>query len=74
MRIFEIGVIEFLVQRGVVVICAGGGGIPTVIRPDGSLIGVEAVIDKDRAGALLAEELKCDMYVMLTDVQAVYTN
>ena len=74
MHIFEIKVIEFLVQQKVIVICAGGGGIPTVIRSDGSLIGVEAVIDKDRAGALLAEQLKCDVYLMLTDVKAVYRN
>lgn len=71
-HIFEIRVIEFLVKMGVIVICAGGGGIPTVYRPDGSLIGVEAVIDKDRAGALLAQELRADAYLMLTDVKAVY--
>jgi carbamate kinase len=73
-HIFEMGVIELLVQQGVIVICAGGGGIPTVLRPDGRLIGVEAVIDKDRVGALLAEELHAEAYVMLTDVDAVYTN
>lgn len=73
-HIFEIKVIEFLARSGVIVICAGGGGIPTVYRPDGSLIGVEAVIDKDRAGALLAQELQADAYVMLTDVNAVYTD
>jgi len=71
-HIFEIRVIELLVKMEVIVICAGGGGIPTIYRPDGSLIGVEAVIDKDRAGALLARELKADMYLMLTDVNAVY--
>jgi carbamate kinase len=71
-RILEIGVIEMLVNMGAIVICAGGGGIPTVVRPDGSLIGVEAVIDKDRTGALLAEELKAGFYVILTDVDAVY--
>lgn len=71
-HIFEIRVIEFLVKMGVIVICAGGGGIPTVYRPDGSLMGVEAVIDKDCAGALLAQELKADAYLMLTDVKAVY--
>lgn len=73
-HIFEINVIEYLVKMGVVVICAGGGGIPTVYRPDGSLIGVEAVIDKDRSGALLAQELHAEAYVMLTDVKAVYTD
>ena len=71
-RIFELGVIELLLSQGVVVICAGGGGIPTVCRPDGSLVGVEAVIDKDLASALLARELKADGFLMLTDVAAVY--
>jgi carbamate kinase len=71
-HIFEIKVIERLVHMGVIVICAGGGGIPTVYCKDGSLIGVEAVIDKDRAGALLAQELKADAYLMLTDVHAAY--
>lgn len=73
-HILEINVIKYLVKAGVVVICAGGGGIPTVSRPDGSLVGVEAVIDKDRAGALLAQELQAQAYLMLTDVKAVYTD
>jgi carbamate kinase len=73
-HIFELKVIEFLVRAGVIVICAGGGGIPTVYCPDGGLAGVEAVIDKDRAGALLARELQADVYLMLTDVKAVYEN
>ncbi|KPJ94711.1 MAG: carbamate kinase [Gammaproteobacteria bacterium SG8_15] len=71
-RIFELSVIELLVNQGVVVICAGGGGIPIVKREDGSLIGVEAVIDKDLASSLLARELKADALLMLTDVDAVY--
>lgn len=71
-RIFELGIIELLVNRGVIVICAGGGGIPTVQREDGSLIGVEAVIDKDLASSLLARELKADALLMLTDIDAVY--
>ena len=73
-HIFEIPVIEMLVKMGVIVICAGGGGIPIVSRPDGSLIGVEAVIDKDWAGALLAQELQAEVYMILTDVKAVYIN
>lgn len=73
-HIFEINVIEYLVKLGVVVICAGGGGIPTAYRQDGSLMGVEAVIDKDRAGALLSRELRAEAYLMLTDVKAVYTD
>lgn len=72
-RIFEIGSIELLVDGGVVVICAGGGGIPIVARDDGTLAGVEAVIDKDFASALLAEEIEADALLMLTDVDGVYS-
>lgn len=71
-RIFELSVIERLVSDGVIVICAGGGGIPTVYRKDGSLVGVEAVIDKDFASSLLARKLKADAFMMLTDVDAVH--
>ena len=71
-RIFEIRVVEWLVERGVIVICTGGGGIPTVLTPDGALVGVEAVIDKDHAGSLLARSLKAEMYLMLTDAEAVW--
>ncbi len=73
-HIFEIDAIKLLVNNGMIVICAGGGGIPTIYRPGRILEGVEAVIDKDRAGALLAQELGADAYLMLTDVKAVYTN
>jgi carbamate kinase len=72
LRIFEIRVVEWLVERGVIVICTGGGGIPTMLTPDGVLVGVEAVIDKDHAGALLARSLKADVYLMLTDAEAVW--
>ena len=72
LQILELGVIEQLVAQGVVVICAGGGGIPVVRRADGSLVGVEAVIDKDAASALLAHELDADVLLLLTDVDAVY--
>jgi carbamate kinase len=71
-RIFEIRVIEWLVERGVVVICSGGGGIPTVLTPDGVLVGVEAVIDKDHAGSLLAQTLSAETFLMLTDVEMVW--
>jgi carbamate kinase len=65
-------VIELLVGQGVTVICAGGGGIPVVERQDGSLAGVEAVIDKDLASALLARQLGADHLLLLTDVDGVY--
>jgi len=73
-RIFEIRPIRWLLERGTVVICAGGGGIPTMYKPgtERELIGVEAVIDKDLCSALLAQELTADVLVMLTDADAVY--
>ncbi len=72
-RIFEIRPIRMLVEQGVIVICAGGGGIPTMYGKDGKLHGVEAVIDKDLATALLAEQLDADLLVIATDVDGVYT-
>lgn len=71
--IVEADVIALLVRQEVVVICTGGGGIPVVERPDGSLQGMEAVIDKDAASALLAGQLGADLLLLLTDVDAVYT-
>lgn len=72
-RIFEIRPIRTLVDNGCIVICAGGGGIPTMYGEDGKLHGVEAVIDKDLATSLLAEELDADLLVIATDVDGVYT-
>ncbi len=72
-RIFEIGPIRTLVEHGAIVICAGGGGIPTMYDEQGKLQGVEAVIDKDLASALLAEQLDADLLVIATDVDGVYT-
>lgn len=72
-RIFEIRPIRTLVDQGVIVICAGGGGIPTMYDDAGKLHGVEAVIDKDLAASLLAEQLDADMLVIATDVDGVYT-
>lgn len=60
-----------LVDAGVLVICAGGGGIPVVRGDDGRLSGVEGVIDKDLAAALLAERVGADMLLLLTDVETV---
>jgi carbamate kinase len=72
LRIFELKVIELLVRQNVIVISTGGGGIPTMFLPDGSLVGIEAVIDKDRAGSLLARSLHAHMFLMLTDVDGAY--
>lgn len=71
-RIIEINAIRLLVDHGIVVICAGGGGIPTAYDNDHKLYGVEAVIDKDLAAGLLSRELGAEMFVMLTDVACVY--
>jgi carbamate kinase len=73
-QILEIQPISWLLERGTVVICAGGGGIPTMYSASGSgeLTGVEAVIDKDLASELLAEDLAADLLVMATDVDGVY--
>jgi carbamate kinase len=74
-RIFEIRPIRWLLDKDVVVICAGGGGVPTMFQPDDqrTLVGVEAVIDKDLASQLLAREVGADLFVMVTDVDGVYT-
>ncbi len=71
-RITQIETIRLLVEAGVTVICAGGGGIPVLREADGTLRGLEAVIDKDRAAGLLARALGADAFLMLTDVDAVY--
>ncbi len=75
-RIFEIRPIRWLLEQGTVVICAGGGGVPTkyeTVEGRRILRGVEAVIDKDLASELLAREVGADLFVMATDVDAVYT-
>jgi carbamate kinase len=70
--VLEARVIELLMMQGVTVICAGGGGIPVMERQDGCLAGVEAVIDKDLASALLARQLCADHLLLLTDIDGVY--
>ncbi|MFN2360382.1 MAG: carbamate kinase [Marinobacter sp.] len=72
LEIPDMRVLQLLLEQGVVVICAGGGGIPILRRDDGSMIGVEAVIDKDAATALLARQLGADALLLLTDVDAIY--
>jgi len=73
-RIFEHRPIRWLLERGTIVICAGGGGIPTMFARDGSgrLEGAEVIVDKDLASALLARELEADLLVLATDVDGVY--
>ena len=82
-RIFEIRPIKQLLESGTIVICTGGGGIPTMYLPGESLthasdmnprtlVGVEAVIDKDRSSSVLAKDLEADLLVIATDADAVY--
>ncbi len=73
-QIIEIEPITWLLERGSVVVCAGGGGIPTMrsATAAGELSGVEAVIDKDLASELLSEDIGADLFVMATDVDGVY--
>jgi carbamate kinase len=71
-QIFEVRPIRWLMEKGTIVIAAGGGGIPTVYEEDRKLRGVEAVIDKDWCSELLARQLDADVFVMATDADAVF--
>ena len=71
-RIFEIRPMKWLLEKGTIVIAAGGGGIPTVYEPGRVLRGIEAVIDKDLCSELLARELEADVFIMATDADAVF--
>ena len=71
-RIFQLRPIHWLLEKNTIVICAGGGGIPTIYNKEGNLEGVEVVIDKDRASSLLAFELEADVLIMATDTEGVY--
>lgn len=71
-RIFEIRPIKWLLEKNSIVICAGGGGIPTMYDENRKLKGIEAVIDKDLCSALLAEQLEADLLIIATDVDAAY--
>jgi carbamate kinase len=74
-RIFELRPIRWLLEQGAVVIAAGGGGIPTAYLPGTrTLTGVEAVVDKDLASAVLAREIEADRFVVATDADAVYVD
>ncbi len=72
--IIELETIKCLLDNGIIVIAAGGGGIPVVKNSDGTLSGREAVIDKDLAAAMLAKDLKADMFVISTAVPKVCLN
>ena len=72
LRILELPAIRLLFKAGVLVVCAGGGGIPVTVSREGVVRGVDAVIDKDLAAALLAHQVGADALLLLTDVDAVY--
>ena len=71
-RVFEIRPMKLLLEKGTIVIAAGGGGIPTVYEPGRVLRGIEVVIDKDLCSELLARELEADVFIMATDADAVF--
>ncbi len=73
LEIVEFDLIRDLIENGALVISTGGGGIP-VVREDGCLRGIEAVIDKDRASAVLASQMKVDLFAISTDTDYVYLN
>jgi carbamate kinase len=73
-KIVEGRIIAQLVDSGVIVIAAGGGGIPVYVEKDGTLEGVDAVIDKDRASALLANQISAEMLIILTNIDKVALN
>lgn len=74
LQIHEAQAIKDLTEAGNVVVACGGGGIPVATAADGKIEGIEAVIDKDRSGYKLAEEVDADVFMILTDVDNVYVN
>jgi carbamate kinase len=74
LRFLELPVIRLLIKAGVLVVCAGGGGIPVTVSKEGAIKGAEAVVDKDLSAALLAHQVGADALLLLTDVAAVYRN
>ena len=73
-RIIQSHMIRALVYAGNVVIALGGGGIPMIKNSDNKYVGIEAVIDKDLSSAVLANDLKADLFIVLTGVEKVYLN
>jgi carbamate kinase len=72
--VVEIEAVNALIEAGTIVITVGGGGIPVIRKPDGSLVGVAAVIDKDFASSLLARLIHADMFLISTAVEKVAIN
>lgn len=74
LRIVNRRIIQQLVDQGVIVIAVGGGGIPVYVEIDGSYEGIDAVIDKDRASAVLARDINAQTFLLLTNIDYVYIN
>ena len=73
-RIVEVDAIQSLIRAGFVVVAVGGGGIPVIETPDGNLVGVEAVIDKDFGSSILASMIDADLFLISTAVEKVAIN
>jgi carbamate kinase len=73
-EIMELEAVNRCLDKDMLVVASGGGGIPVSVSDDGKTEGVEAVIDKDRAGGLLAKSIDADLFVILTDVDKAYLN
>ena len=73
-RILEVNALKKVVDAGMIVIAAGGGGVPVVLNEQGEFEGIEGVIDKDLAGEKLAEAVAADLFMILTDVPKVKLN
>jgi len=74
MQVLELDIIKKIIELDIIVIALGGGGIPVIKQPDGKIVGSEAVIDKDRSSALLANGLGVDLFIISTDTDQVYLN
>ncbi len=74
LKVLQLDVIKLVVDMGIITIALGGGGIPVMFNKDGKIIGVEAVIDKDKSSALLANDLNVDLFVISTDADQAYLN
>ena len=73
-RLVQVAPLRWLLAQHAIVICAGGGGIPVIAAEDGTLRGIEAVVDKDRSAALVAEAIEADLFVIATDVAGVFAD
>lgn len=73
-EVLELEVIKKILELDIIIIALGGGGIPVIVKPDRTIIGSEAVIDKDKSSALLAKELGVDLFIISTDTDKVYLN